>query len=227
MLSEYYIKNNKYKLESKINKKELIAIGDFLKILKCEKIENVTLKNLREWDNKKLLQAFRVAHGPIREKVRYYTKQHINIVIEILRLKSLGFEIPDIKKVIINNSPENLILLNKDIDCKKNIKNMKDIIRNINNKELYIIKPMIKNAKKYFLEQMSIKELNYDDIKNILIKNKYLNYDSGIIIFALILLSSFNCYDIDNDIFDSYKFSKCIDDIAESINFINNNKKSY
>ncbi|ANN63472.1 MerR family transcriptional regulator [Brachyspira hyodysenteriae] len=224
MLSEYYIKNKKYKLESKINKKELIAIGDFLKILKCEKIENVTLKNLREWDNKKLLQAFRVAHGPIREKVRYYTKQHINIVIEILRLKSLGFEIPDIKKVILNNTPENLILLNKDIDCKKNIKNIKDIIRNINDKELYIIKPMIKNAKKYFLEQMSIKELNYDDIKNILIKNKYLNYDVGIIIFALILLSSFNCYDIDNDIFDSYKFSKYIDDIADSIN---NNKKSY
>lgn len=224
MLSEYYIKNKKYKLESKINKKELIAIGDFLKILKCEKIENVTLKNLREWDNKKLLQAFRVAHGPIREKVRYYTKQHINIVIEILRLKSLGFEIPDIKKVILNNTPENLILLNKDIDCKKNIKNIKDIIRNINDKELYIIKPMIKNAKKYFLEQMSIKELNYDDIKNILIKNKYLNYDAGIIIFSLILLSSFNCYDIDNDIFDSYKFSKYIDDIADSIN---NNKKSY
>ncbi|MDA0035248.1 MerR family transcriptional regulator [Brachyspira hyodysenteriae] len=224
MLSEYYIKNKKYKLESKINKKELIAIGDFLKILKCEKIENVTLKNLREWDNKKLLQAFRVAHGPIREKVRYYTKQHINIVIEILRLKSLGFDIPDIKKVILNNTPENLILLNKDIDCKKNIKNIKDIIRNINDKELYIIKPMIKNAKKYFLEQMSIKELNYDDIKNILIKNKYLNYDVGIIIFALILLSSFNCYDIDNDIFDSYKFSKYIDDIADSIN---NNKKSY
>ncbi|MCZ9961945.1 MerR family transcriptional regulator [Brachyspira hyodysenteriae] len=224
MLSEYYIKNKKYKLESKINKKELIAIGDFLKILKCEKIENVTLKNLREWDNKKLLQAFRVAHGPIREKVRYYTKQHINIVIEILRLKSLGFEIPDIKKVILNNTPENLILLNKDIDCKKNIKNIKDIIRNINDKELYIINPMIKNAKKYFLEQMSIKELNYDYIKNILIKNKYLNYDVGIIIFALILLSSFNCYDIDNDIFDSYKFSKYIDDIADSIN---NNKKSY
>ncbi|KLI21384.1 MerR family transcriptional regulator [Brachyspira hyodysenteriae] len=224
MLSEYYIKNKKYKLESKINKKELIAIGDFLKILKCEKIENVTLKNLREWDNKKLLQAFRVAHGPIREKVRYYTKQHINIVIEILRLKSLGFEIPDIKKVILNNTPENLILLNKDIDCKKNIKNIKDIIRNINDKELYIIKPMIKNAKKYFLEQMSIKELNYDDIKNILIKNKYLNYDVGIIIFALILLISFSCYDIDNDIFDSYKFSKYIDDIADSIN---NNKKSY
>ncbi|KLI47154.1 MerR family transcriptional regulator [Brachyspira hyodysenteriae] len=224
MLSEYYIKNKKYKLESKINKKELIAIGDFLKILKCEKIENVTLKNLREWDNKKLLQAFRVAHGPIREKVRYYIKQHINIVIEILRLKSLGFDIPDIKKVILNNTPENLILLNKDIDCKKNIKNIKDIIRNINDKELYIIKPMIKNAKKYFLEQMSIKELNYDDIKNILIKNKYLNYDVGIIIFALILLSSFNCYDIDNDIFDSYKFSKYIDDIADSIN---NNKKSY
>lgn len=224
MLSEYYIKNKKYKLESKINKKELIAIGDFLKILKCEKIENVTLKNLREWDNKKLLQAFRVAHGPIREKVRYYTKQHINIVIEILRLKSLGFEIPDIKKVILNNTPENLILLNKDIDCKKNIKNIKDIIRNINDKELYIINPMIKNAKKYFLEQMSIKELNYDDIKNILIKNKYLNYDAGIIIFSLILLSSFNCYDIDNDIFDSYKFSKYIDDIADSIN---NNKKSY
>ncbi|WP_416487419.1 MerR family transcriptional regulator [Brachyspira hyodysenteriae] len=224
MLSEYYIKNKKYKLESKINKKELIAIGDFLKILKCEKIENVTLKNLREWDNKKLLQAFRVAHGPIREKVRYYTKQHINIVIEILRLKSLGFEIPDIKKVILNNTPENLILLNKDIDCKKNIKNIKDIIRNINDKELYIINPMIKNAKKYFLEQMSIKELNYDDIKNILIKNKYLNYDVGIIIFALILLSFFNCYDIDNDIFDSYKFSKYIDDIADSIN---NNKKSY
>ncbi|HJH55044.1 MAG TPA: hypothetical protein K8V77_03050 [Brachyspira hyodysenteriae] len=69
---------------------------------------------------------------------------------------------------------------------------------------------MIKNAKKYFLEQMSIKELNYDDIKNILIKNKYLNYDVGIIIFALILLSSFNCYDIDNDIFDSYKFQSIL-----------------
>lgn len=222
MLSEYYIKNKKYKLESKRNKNksELIAIGDFLKILKCEKIENVTLKNLREWDNKKLLEAFRVAHGPIREKVRYYTKEHINIVVEILRLKSLGFEIPDIKKVILNNANENLILLNKDIDCKNNIKNMRDIIRNINNKELYIIKPMIKNTKKYFLENMSINELNDDDVRNILIENKYLNYDSSLIIFYLILLSSFNCYDIDNDIFDSYKFSKCIDYIAGSIKVI-------
>ncbi|MDA1469796.1 helix-turn-helix domain-containing protein [Brachyspira hyodysenteriae] len=61
-------------------------------------MNNVTLKNLREWDNKNVLPAYRITHGPIREKVRYYSKEHIDIVREILRLKALGFEIPDIKK---------------------------------------------------------------------------------------------------------------------------------
>ena len=77
----YFINNKRYILESKKqkNKNELIVIGNFFKTLKNENIENVTLKNLREWDNKNVLPAYRIAHGPIREKVRYYSKEHINI----------------------------------------------------------------------------------------------------------------------------------------------------
>ena len=70
----YFINNKRYILESKKykNKNELIVIGEFFQILRDENIENVTLKNLREWDNKNVLPAYRITHGPIREKVRTF-----------------------------------------------------------------------------------------------------------------------------------------------------------
>ena len=216
----YFIKNKRYILESKTykNKNELIVIGEFFQILKDENIENVTLKNLREWDNKKLLPAYRITHGPIREKVRYYSKEHIDIVREILRLKALGFELPDIKKVIFDNIPECLIFVGRDILKKEEIKEMNRLIENINKKEADIIKSVIKNSKKEFYNNFNIDNLNDDYIKDIINQYKNINLenkeDLNIISFILILISAFNCYDESNNIFDREKFSNYINDIA-------------
>ncbi|WP_300755152.1 MerR family transcriptional regulator [uncultured Brachyspira sp.] len=216
----YFINNKRYILESikNKNKNELIAIGNFLEILKNEEINNVTLKNLREWDNKNVLPAYRITHGPIREKVRYYSKEHIDIVREILRLKALGFELPDIKKVIFDNIPECLIFVSKDILKKEEIKKMKGLIENINKKEADIIKAIIKNSKKEFYNNFNIDNLNDDYIKDIINQYKNINLenkeDLNIISFILILISAFNCYDESNNIFDREKFSNYINDIA-------------
>ena len=216
----YFIKNKRYILESKTykNKNELIVIGEFFQILKDENIENVTLKNLREWDNKKLLPAYRITHGPIREKVRYYSREHIDIVREILRLKALGLEIPDIKKIIFDNIPEYLIFLKRDIVKKEDLKNMMNIIENINKKETDFIITVIKNCKKYFCNNFSIDNLNDEYIKDIISQYKDSNLendeDKNIIGFILILISACNCYDESNNIFDREKFSNYIDDIA-------------
>ena len=216
----YFIKNKRYILESikNKNKNELIAIGNFLEILKNEEINNVTLKNLREWDNKNVLPAYRITHGPIREKVRYYSKEHIDIVREILRLKALGFELPDIKKVIFDNIPECLIFVGRDILKKEEIKEMNRLIENINKKEADIIKSVIKNSKKEFYNNFNIDNLNDDYIKDIISQYKDSNLendeDKNIIGFILILISACNCYDESNNIFDREKFSNYIDDIA-------------
>lgn len=216
----YFINNKRYILESKKykNKNELIVIGDFFQILRDENIENVTLKNLREWDNKKLLPAYRITHGPIREKVRYYSKEHIDIVREILRLKALGLEIPDIKKIIFDNIPECLIFLKRDIVKKEDLKNMMNIIENINKKETDLIITVIKNCKKYFCNNFNIDNLNDEYIKDIISQYKQSNLendeDVNIIGFILVLISACNCYDEINNIFDRKKFSNYIDDIA-------------
>ena len=216
----YFINNKRYILESikNKNKNELIAIGNFLEILKNEEINNVTLKNLREWDNKNVLPAYRITHGPIREKVRYYSKEHIDIVREILRLKALGFELPDIKKVIFDNIPECLIFVGRDILKKEEIKEMNRLIENINKKEADIIKSVIKNSKKEFYNNFNIDNLNDDYIKDIINQYKNINLenkeDLNIISFILILISAFNCYDESNNIFDREKFSNYINDIA-------------
>lgn len=216
----YFINNKRYILKSRTykNKNELIVIGNFFQILKDENIENITLKNLREWDNKKLLPAYRIAHGPIREKVRYYSKEHIDIVREILRLKALGLEIPDIKKIIFDNIPEFLIFLNRDIVKKEDFKNMIDIIENINKKETDLIITVIKNCKKYFCNDFNIDNLNDEYIKEVISQYKDSNLendeDANIISFILILISACNCYDDINNTFDREKFSHYIDDIA-------------
>ncbi|WP_300369184.1 MerR family transcriptional regulator [Brachyspira sp.] len=217
---EYFIKNKRYILESKKhkNKNELIVIGDFFQILKDENIENVTLKNLREWDNKNVLPAYRITHGPIREKVRYYSKEHIDIVKEILRLKGLGFEIPDIKKVIFDNIPECLIFLSRDIIKKEDFKNMSGIIKNINKEETDLIITVIRNCKKDFCDNSNIDNLNDEYIKDIISQYKNANLvnkeDTYIIGFILVLISSFNCYDENNNTFNRLKFSNYIDDIV-------------
>lgn len=216
----YFINNKRYILESKKqkNKNELIVIGNFFQILKNENIENVTLKNLREWDNKNVLPAYRIAHGPIREKVRYYSKEHINIVKEIIRLKALGLEIPDIKKVIFDNIPECLLFLKSDIVKKKDLKNMMDIIKNINKKETDLIITVIRNCKKGFCNNFNIDNLNDEYIKDIISQYKNSNLenkeDENIICFILMLISAFNCYDENNNTFNKLKFSNYIDDIA-------------
>ncbi|MDO7020954.1 hypothetical protein Q5M86_09225 [Brachyspira innocens] len=95
---------------------------------------------------------------------------------------------------------------------------MKGLIENINKKEADIIKAIIKNSKKEFYNNFNIDNLNDEYIKDIIsqYKNSNLenNEDSNIISFILILISAFNCYGENNNIFDREKFSNYIDDIA-------------
>ena len=168
----YFINNKRYILESKKykNKNELIVIGEFFQILRDENIENITLKNLREWDNKKLLPAYRMTHGPIREKVRYYSREHIDIVREILRLKALGLEIPDIKKIIFDNIPECLIFLKRD---NLNDEYIKDIISQYKDSNLENDGDV--NIIGFILILISACNC-YDEINNIFDREKFSNY---------------------------------------------------
>ena len=93
-----------------------------------------------------------------------------------------------------------------------------NIIKNINKKETDLIITVIKNCKKYFCNNFSIDNLNDEYIKDIISQYKDSNLendeDKNIIGFILILISAFNCYDENNNIFDREKFSNYIDDIA-------------
>ena len=214
--AEYFINKVKHTLTSKydINKNDLMSIGEFIDFLKCEGIEDVTLKNMRDWDNKGILPAYRVPQGKSREDVRYYTNEHLNIVKEILYLKSIGLEVPYIYKIIFENEDIDIIFLYKSVKNLEDFKKMKDIIKNIDEMEKELIVPIIKNIKNEFIK-------NNDKIDESYIKKLIFNYknadldkeDITMLSFILMLLSAFSSYNEENNSFDKVKFSDFMFDI--------------
>ena len=97
--AEYFINKVKHTLTSKydINKNDLMSIGEFIDFLKCEGIEDVTLKNMRDWDNKGILPAYRVPQGKSREDVSEILYQWTfeysegDIVFKVNRFGSAGY----------------------------------------------------------------------------------------------------------------------------------------
>ena len=194
----YFIKNKKYYLPKYSfilkSKKRLMSIGEFLNLLE-NNMKNMSINLLREWDNKELLPAYRVERGMIRTESRYYIMEHLDIVKEIVRLKSYGLEIREIEKIIFENKSFEILFLSKIIKNKELFMKMKDIIKNI-----------------------KIFNINDDDFKDTF-NDKYLNTilndykksnlnpdESSILLLSLILLSLYNSYD--NNSFDRKKFSK-------------------
>ncbi len=215
--AEYFLNRIKYTLtpKSNVNKNDLMSIGEFIDFLRCEGIEDVTLKNMRDWDNKGILPAYRVPQGSSREDVRYYTNEHLNIVKEILYLKSIGLEIPDIYKIIFENEPAEMIFLYKSVKNTEDFKKMKDIIKNIDEMEKELIVPIIKNIKSEFIKNNNKIDESY--IKKLIFNYKNADLDSEditMLSFILMLLSAFSSYNEEDNSFDKAKFSDFMLDIV-------------
>ena len=212
----YFINKVKHTLTSKnnINKNDLMSIGEFIDLLKCEGISDVTFKNMRDWDNKGILPAYRVPQGKSREDVRYYSNEHLNMVKEILYLKSVGLELPDIYKIMFENEDADIIFLYKSVKNLEDFKRMKDVIKNIDEMEKELIVPIIKNIKNEFIK-------NNDKIDESYIKKLIFNYknadldseDITMLSFILMLLSDFSSYNEEDNSFDKKKFSDFMTDI--------------
>ena len=211
----YFIKNKKYSLPKYSfilkSKKRLMSIGEFLNLLEENNIKNMSINLLREWDNKELLPAYRVERGMIRTESRYYIMEHLDIVKEIVRLKSYGLEIREIEKIIFENKSFKILFLSKIIKNKELFIKMKDIIKNIKHIEDELVSSICTEVKNIF-------NINDDDFKDTF-NDKYLNSilndykksnlntdESSILLLSLILLSLYNSYD--NNSFDRKKFSK-------------------
>ena len=207
----YFIKNKKYYLPKYSfilkSKKRLMSIGEFLNLLEKNNINNMSINLLREWDNKELLPAYRVERGMIRTESRYYIMEHLDIVKEIVKLKSYGLEIREIEKIIFENKSFEILFLSKIIKNKELFMKMKDIIKNI--KEL--VSSICTEVKKIFnINDDDFKETFNDKYLNTILndyKKSNLNTDeASILLLSLILLSLYNSYD--NNFFDREKFSK-------------------
>ena len=211
----YFIKSKKYTLPKYSfilrSKKRLMSIGEFLKLLEENNINNMSINLLREWDNKELLPAYRVERGMIRTESRYYIMEHLDIVKEIVKLKSYGLEIREIEKIIFENKSFEILFLSKIIKNKELFMKMKEIIKNIKNIEDELVSSICTEVKNIF-------NINDDDFKETF-NDKYLNSilndykksnlnpdESSILLLSLILLSLYNSYD--NNSFDRKKFSK-------------------
>ena len=211
----YFIKNKKYcfsKYSSILkSKKRLMSIGEFLNLLEKNNIKNMSINLLREWDNKELLPAYRVEKGMIRTESRYYIMEHLDIVKEIIKLKSYGLEIREIEKIIFENKSFEILFLSKIIKNKELFMKMKEIIKNIKNIEDELVSSICTEVKNIF-------NINDDDFKETF-NDKYLSSilndykksnlnpdESSILLLSLILLSLYNSYD--NNSFDRKKFSK-------------------
>ena len=211
----YFIKNKKYYLPKYSfilkSKKRLMSIGEFLNLLEKNNMKNMSINLLREWDNKELLPAYRVERGMIRTESRYYIMEHLDIVKEIVRLKSYGLEIRETEKIIFENKSFEILFLSKIIKNKELFMKMKDIIKNIKHIEDELVGSICTEVKKIF-------NINDDDFKDTF-NDKYLNTilndykksnlnpdESNILLLSLILLSLYNSYD--NNSFDRKKFSK-------------------
>ncbi|AEM22851.1 hypothetical protein Bint_2245 [Brachyspira intermedia PWS/A] len=156
----YFIKNKKYYLPKYSfilkSKKRLMSIGEFLNLLKKNSIKNMSINLLREWDNKELLPAYRVERGMIRTESRYYIMEHLDIVKEIVKLKSYGLEIREIEKIIFENKSFEILFLSKIIKNKELFMKMKDIIKNIKHIEDDLVSSICTEVKKYLILMMMI-----------------------------------------------------------------------
>ena len=210
----YFIKNKKYYLPKYSfilkSKKRLMSIGEFLNLLEKNNIKNMSINLLREWDNKELLPAYRVERGMIRTESRYYIMEHLDIVKEIVKLKSYGLEIREIEKIIFENKSFEILFLSKIIKNKELFMKMKDIIKNIKHIEDELVSSICTEVKKIFnINDDDFKETFNDKYLNTILndyKKSNLNTDEASILLSLILLSLYNSYD--NNFFDREKFSK-------------------
>ena len=209
----YFIKNKKYcfsKYSSILkSKKRLMSIGEFLNLLEKNNIKNMSINLLREWDNKELLPAYRVERGMIRTESRYYIMEHLDIVKEIVKLKSYGLR--EIEKIIFENKSFEILFLSKIIKNKELFMKMKDIIKNIKHIEDDLVSSICLEVRNIFnINDADFKETFNDKYLNTILndyKKSNLNPDeSSILLLSLILLSLYNSYD--NNSFDRKKFSK-------------------
>lgn len=206
----FYIANKKYLLpfRNNINKNKFMQIGDFYKELISKKIFNIDLKLLRKWDEKEILPAYRFAKGAVRVDTRYYIKEHVLIVKEILRLKEIGLNISDIEKVIFFNYNINMILLNKNIKNKESFNKMKNTINNIDNMEAKLIIPSIKSVDKKVVKNI----LNDNSLYTDVLKKE----DISLITFISILNKA--CINYKNKKFDKLNFKYDMINTIENIN---------
>uniref|UniRef100_UPI003F4C9DF0 MerR family transcriptional regulator n=1 Tax=Brachyspira catarrhinii TaxID=2528966 RepID=UPI003F4C9DF0 len=211
----YFIKNKKYYLPKYSfilkSKKRLMSIGEFLNLLEKNNMKNMSINLLREWDNKELLPAYRVERGMIRTESRYYIMEHLDIVKEIVRLKSYGLEIRETEKIIFENKSFEILFLSKIIKNKELFMKMKDIVKNIKHIEDDLVSSICAEVKNIFnINDADFKETFNDKYLNTILndyKRSNLNTDeSSILLLSLILLSLYNSYD--NNSFDREKFSK-------------------
>ncbi|MEI0557960.1 MerR family transcriptional regulator [Brachyspira intermedia] len=211
----YFIKNKKYYLPKYSfilkSKKRLMSIGEFLNLLEKNSIKNMSINLLREWDNKELLPAYRVERGMIRTESRYYIMEHLDIVKEIVKLKSYGLEIREIEKIIFENKSFEILFLSKIIKNKELFMKMKEIIKNIKHIEDDLVSSICLEVKNIFnINDADFKETFNDKYLNTILndyKKSNLNPDeSSILLLSLILLSLYNSYN--NNSFDRKKFSK-------------------
>lgn len=210
---KYFINGRKYTLPkySLVNKKKLISIGEFLKLLEKNDIKNMSINLLREWDNKELLPAYRVEKGMIRTESRYYIDEHIDIVKEIMNLKSYGLEIREIEKIIFENKSFEILFLSKIIKNKETFSRAKLIMNNIKQMENKLVISICNEIKTIFnINDYDFKEtFNNQYLISILNDYKKTNLDkenTSILLLSLILLSLYDSYD--NDVFDIKKFSE-------------------
>ena len=211
----YFIKNKKYSLPKYSfilrSKKRLMSIGEFLNLLEENNIKNMSINLLREWDNKELLPAYRVERGMIRTESRYYIMEHLDILREIVKLKSYGLEIREIEKIIFENKSFEILFLSKLIKNKELLMKMKCIVKNIKDIEDELVSSICNEVKNIFnINDDDFKETFNDKYLNTILndyKNSNLNPDElSVLLLSLILLSLYNSYD--NDFFDRKKFAQ-------------------
>ncbi|WP_245580616.1 hypothetical protein [Brachyspira alvinipulli] len=147
----------------------------------------------------------------IRTESRYYIDEHIDIVKEIMNLKSYGLEIREIEKIIFENKSFEILFLSKIIKNKETLSRAKLIMNNIKQMENKLVISICSEIKTIFnINDYDFKEtFNNQYLISILNDYKKTNLDkenTSILLLSLILLSLYDSYD--NDVFDIKKFSE-------------------
>lgn len=137
--------------------------------------------------------------------------EHLDIVREIVKLKSYGLEIREIEKVVFENKSFEILFLSKLIKNKELLMKMKYIVKNIKHIEDELVNSICHEVKNIFnINDDDFKETFNDKYLNTILndyKNSNLNSDElSVLLLSLILLSLYNSYD--NNSFDRKKFSK-------------------